>query len=218
MLIHLGTNLEGKIEKHRAQCLKNNYTRMFYVNSLDMQSKEEIQKISNGKKEKVEMTKPLCRLWKEEVGIKVSDVKELMPSMSTMVDIVSEKEFRFPYLVYKKSELINKCLNIAERLQIANFKDKVIDLDIQKITQDIKKKLIDEDKTSESIAKNYSERSDEQSKEEAKKIRAEIRKISGEWKKILANDFEDLVGTPELVEILGLYEEKIQKEIKKEDH
>jgi hypothetical protein len=34
----------------------------------------------------------------------------------------------------------------------------VIDLDIQKITQDVKKKLIDEDKISESIAKNYSER------------------------------------------------------------
>jgi hypothetical protein len=42
MLIHLGTNLEGKIEKYRAQCLKNNYTRLFYVNSLDMKSREKV--------------------------------------------------------------------------------------------------------------------------------------------------------------------------------
>jgi hypothetical protein len=45
--------------------------------------------------------------------------------------------------------------------------------------------------------------------EEATKMRDKIRKISSVWKSILAKDFEDLVGTPELVELLGLYDSEI---------
>ena len=93
--------------------------------------------------------------------------------------------------------MIKKCLNIADKLQIANFKDKVVDLDIQKITEDIKKKLIDEDGISEYKAKALDKLQDEANrKNDAIKIREKIREISSIWKTILAADFEDLVGTP----------------------
>ena len=66
---------------------------------------------------------PLARIWNKKVGIKVYEVEELMPSMSTMADVKSEKIFTMSFLVHKKQELITKCADVADKLGITNFKE-----------------------------------------------------------------------------------------------